>query len=254
MARIRYYLMLGILGVSLAFGGTALVVLMWLTKKSWFAPPVIRFFIMLSFRAVGVSFEIEGVEHLDPKQTYLIVANHQSIMDVPALYNYLPGNLGFLAKKEIRRVPILGVGIGQLGMVYVDRQNREKARRSTERVKQRLNEGMSFIVFPEGTRSEDGKLGPLKKGAFHVAIDVGAVVVPVTIKNAYQIMPKSGRHIYPGVVRTVVHPPIDATKFKSIEALKEQVTEIIASQLDPDLRPNPAAELAANGRRSSASR
>src|SRR5207249_4279603 len=87
------------------------------------------------------------------------------------------------------------------------------ARRSTERVKQRLNEGMSFIVFPEGTRSEDGKLGPLKKGAFHVAIDVGAVVVPVTIKNAYQIMPKSGRHIYPGVVRTVVHPAIDQFSF-----------------------------------------
>ena len=244
MARIRYYLMLGILGVGLAFGGSILVILMWLTKKSWFSPPVVRFVIMLSFRAVGVSFEIEGLEHLDPKQTYLIVANHQSIMDVPALYNYLPGNLGFLAKKEIRRVPILGVGISQLGMVYVDRQNREKARRSTDRVKQRLNEGMSFIVFPEGTRSEDGKLGPLKKGAFHVAMDVGAMVVPVTIKNAYQIMPKSGRHIYPGVVRTYVHAPIDATKFKTIESLKERVGEIIASELDYNLRPKHISQTA----------
>ena len=232
MARIRYYLMLGILGVGLLLCGSVLVLLMFITGKSWFAPPVIRFVIMLSFRAVGVRFEIEGVEHMDPKKTYLIVANHQSFMDVPALYNYLPGNLGFLAKKEIRRVPILGVGAGMMGMVYVDRQNREKARRSTERVKQRLSEGMSFIVYPEGTRSEDGKLGPLKKGAFHIAIDIGATIVPVTIKNAYKVMPKHGKHIYPGVVRTYVHAPIDASDYQDPVVLKEYVSGIIASQLD----------------------
>jgi len=235
MAHIRYYLMLGVWAAGLAFGGTILVILMFLTRRSWFAPPPIRFCIMLGFRAVGVRFEIEGAEKLDPKKSYVIVANHQSIMDIPALYNYLPGRLGFLTKEEIKKVPILGVGVGQLGMVYVNRKNRESARKSTEKVKERLREGMSFIVFPEGTRSDDGRIGPFKKGAFHIAFDVGASIVPVTIKNAYQIMPKHGRQIYPGIVRAYVHSPVNTSDFKTIEELKDRVAEIVASKLEPEL-------------------
>ncbi|HZS48782.1 MAG TPA: lysophospholipid acyltransferase family protein [Blastocatellia bacterium] len=208
---------------------------MFITRQSWFTPPPVRFCIMLGFRAVGVRFEVKGAEHLDPKKSYMIVANHQSIMDIPALFNYLPGKLGFLGKKEVRNVPILGVGAEQMGMIFIDRKNREQARKGTEKIKERLRQGMSFIVFPEGTRSDDGRLLPFKKGAFHIAYDVGASVVPVTIKNAYQIMPKRGCRVFPGVIHVYVHPPVDSTDYKSIEELKVRVAEIVASELEPEL-------------------
>src|SRR5262249_30751294 len=182
----------------------------------------VRLFIKLGLALVGVRVEVKGVERLDPKQPYVFTPNHQSLIEVPLFVTYLGRNPAYLAKKEIFKYPIFGYGIGLMGVVPVDRSNTQAAVKSAQAATENLRRGKSYVVYPEGTRSRDGRLLPFEKGAFIMAIDAGVPIVPVTISGATKIMPKGEVKIFPSTVRITVHEPISAERYS-----KENVSELM---------------------------
>ena len=148
-------------------------------------------------------------------------------MVIPAL----PGRTSVLVKKELFRIPILGRAMRMASLVPVDRSNREAAIESIGRAAEVVKSGIHMTVFPEGTRSRDGRLLPFKKGPFHLAMDSGIPIVPITVLDTFQMMPKGSRFIQGGTARLVFHQPIDPGRFNDREALTEAVRQSIASAL-----------------------
>jgi len=139
---------------------------------------------------------------------YLFVANHASIIDIPALFHALPVELRFIVKRELGRVPFLGWYISAMGMIFVDRGARSQALASVRHASTLARDGQSVVSFPEGTRSRDGRIGPFKSGAFLAAIEAGVPVVPVAIAGAGLVLPPSGFRVRPGAIRIAVGAPI----------------------------------------------
>jgi len=154
----------------------------------------------------GVRFEVHGLEKI-PRQAAVFMANHQSNCDPPAIFLILPPIL-VLAKKEFFRVPILGRAMVLRGFIPVDRQNREKAIEAVEAATKSLKAGHSFMAFPEGTRSPDGRLKQFKKGVFVMALKAGAPIVPISVSEGRKIMPKGKFSITPGILRITIHDPV----------------------------------------------
>ena len=193
-------------------------------------------------RLCGVRVRVHGLEHLG-EGPYVFTPNHQSHFDIPALLGYLPGNNRFAAKKELFREPVLGMVLRTLGMIPVDRDNPMEAVTRLNRLKQ---EGFSAIVFPEGTRSRDGRLLPFKKGAFVAAIELDVPVVPVVCKGTQTVMPKGGYlSIVPGDVDLIVLEPIptDRLGYEDRDRLRDLVRDRIAAELT---RPSPVSKSAPN--------
>ena len=181
-------------------------------------------------RALGVRVTIRGKELAAEGGPYIFTPNHQAHIDIAALLGYLPGNNRFASKKELFDEPVLGAVMRTLGMLPVDRDDPMK---SIDVLNRALREGHSIIIFPEGTRSRDGRLLPFKKGAFVAAIEMGYPIVPVIVKGTRRVMPKGGYlSIHPGNVEIVVKPPI-ATRgldYQDREWLRDAVREIIAEE------------------------
>ena len=179
----------------------------------------------------GVKVEIRGYENLDPHGTYIFMSNHVSNLDPPIIIPRLPSRTSVLVKKELFRVPILGPAMRLASLVPVDRSNREAAIASVQAGVAVLKTGIHMTVFPEGTRSPDGKLLPFKKGPFYLATDSGIPIVPVTISGTAKLMPKGAAIIRPGNAVVTFHPLIDPQRFETKEELIEAVREAIASAL-----------------------
>ena len=231
----------GLFLVSFWFAAIALiapiVILLFLIIKNEgviFKP--VRFFVRAGLALVGVRVEVEGLERLDPNQPYILTPNHQSFIEVPLFVTYLDRYPAYLAKKEVFRYPIFGYGIGLLKVVPVDRSNSPAAVESARKATEYLRQGKSYMVYPEGTRSKDGKLLPFKKGAFMMAIDAGVPVVPVTVSGATKIMPKGEFKVYPSTVRLTIHDPIPTTGYSkdNVTDLMARTREKIYSALSPE--------------------
>lgn len=182
-------------------------------------------------RMVGVRGEAIGREQLDPKQTYIFMANHQSNIDPPVFVPLIGRRVFILVKKELFKLPILGYAMRRAQFIPVDRSNRESAVESVRQAIEVLKSGLSLMVYPEGTRTRDGNLLPFKKGPFHLAMDSAIPVVPVTIVGAYEAWPKGTFRIRPGQVRVIFHSPVDPKEFGSREELMEKVRNVIESGL-----------------------
>ena len=155
----------------------------------------------------GARLEIHGLDQIPSHRAVVFMANHQSNCDPPALLAVMPPVL-VLVKKEFFRVPILGRAMVACGFIPVDRRNREQAVDAVEKGVQALKAGKSFLVYPEGTRSPDGRLQRFKKGVFVMAIKAGAPIVPVSVSGGNKIMPKGKFVIRPGRVRITFHEPV----------------------------------------------
>lgn len=147
-------------------------------------------FIRILFFLTGIKVDVHGTEHV-PNENVILVSNHQSLIDIFVLMAYFPKQITFFAKKELKHVPILGFNLVQMGHVLVDREKGRKALKQLDIIKEKLIEGKSIIIFPEGTRSKTGEIGPFKKGAFLLAYDTQKALIPCYIKGTGKMLPKN---------------------------------------------------------------
>ncbi len=182
---------------------------------------------------VPARVRISGAGHIDPGASYILVANHLSLMDIPLLYGWLPLDLKWIMKKEVRRIPVIGVGTAMLGHVFLDRSNHEAAIGELQRVKQDLQPGTSILFFAEGTRSRSGKLQAFKMGAFHMARDLDLPILPISIVGTEAILTPDKMDLFPGTAQMIIHPPIPVEDVRTLdgEALRDRSRAAIAGVL-----------------------
>lgn len=190
----------------------------------------------LAARISGAKIKLVGLDKLDPAGTYIFMSNHVSNLDPPVLVPMIPRRTSVLAKKEIWRIPILGKALDLAEIVPVERHNRESAVQSIKRAGEVMRHGINMTIYPEGTRSPDGRLLPFKKGPFHLAAETGFPIVPVTILGTEEMMPKGSNIVRSGTATLVFHPPIDPGKFAEREDLMQAVRAAINSALPVERR------------------
>ena len=179
-----------------------------------------------------IPIKVTGQENVDPKQSYVFVANHQSFLDVFAVYGWLPNNFKWLMKKEIRKVPFVGTACAVAGHIFVDRSNPRAALQSMDHIKKELVDGISTVIFPEGTRTKTGEMGRFKQGAFKIAMDMGLPVVPLSLGGFFKAMP-SGKAFANPRARVSLHigKPIDISQFNDINEAMEYLRNEIAKNI-----------------------
>ena len=179
-----------------------------------------------------IPIKVTGQENVDPKQSYVFVANHQSFLDVFAVYGWLPNNFKWLMKKEIRKVPFVGTACAVAGHIFVDRSNPRAALQSMDHIKKELVDGISTVIFPEGTRTKTGEMGRFKQGAFKIAMDMGLPVVPLSLGGFFKAMPSGQAFVNPRArVSLHIGKPIDISQFNDVNEAMEYVREQIANGL-----------------------
>ncbi|HKO49656.1 MAG TPA: lysophospholipid acyltransferase family protein [Polyangiaceae bacterium] len=181
-----------------------------------------------------VSLQPSGVEHTRAAKAFVVMSNHQSLYDIPALFQSLPLRLRMVAKAELFRIPIWAQAMRVAGFVELDRSARERAIESLDRAKAELGRGTSIWIAPEGTRSRDGKLAAFKHGGFHLAAGAGALILPVTVAGTRSILPAKGARVVPGaIVRVTVHPPIDPAHYGS--EVNDSLVQAVRSSIESAL-------------------
>ena len=169
---------------------------------------VARLWARILLFAAGVKVQVEGLDNINLDEAYVFAANHQSQFDIFTLLGHLPTQFRWLAKKELFRIPIFGAAMKGAGYIPIDRSNRKEAFKSIDLAATRVQKGTSVVIFPEGTRSLDGKLQSFKKGGFHLAIKSKRPIVPVSISGAFSILPKKGFRVRPQLVKVHVGEPL----------------------------------------------
>jgi 1-acyl-sn-glycerol-3-phosphate acyltransferase len=176
-------------------------------------------------RLVGVKVEVVGLDKLDWRRTYIFMCNHASNLDPPIVISVVPRRTSVLVKKELFRVPILGWAMRLANLVPVDRRNRESAIASLRLAAEVLRSGVNMTIWPEGTRSPDGRLLPFKKGPFHLAKESGVPIVPITLVGTHEIWPKGEFAIHPGTATVLFHEPLNPAAYPSQEDLIKAVRD-----------------------------
>ena len=151
---------------------------------------------------------VSGREHLKPHTSYVFTPNHQGAFDIFLIYGYLGRKFKWVMKESLRRIPIVGRACQSAGHVFIDRSNPVRIAASMSEAESKMTNGMSLVIFPEGTRSAGGRLGKFKKGAFIMADQLQLPVVPVTVTGSYEVMPKGSRWFHRHALTLTIHQPI----------------------------------------------
>ncbi|MDW7773284.1 MAG: lysophospholipid acyltransferase family protein [Desulfobulbaceae bacterium] len=184
-------------------------------------------------RMIGVRVRITGADNLNPGQTYIFVGNHVSQFDIFCFQGYFPHAFRWIAKKELFRIPFFGPAMRRSGVVSIDRSKGREALKSLDRAARQIAGGTSVLIFPEGTRSPDGRLHPFKTGAAILAIKAGVPVVPIGFIGTYDILPKGKLLAKNGEVAIRIGKPIPTMGYKAgnkkelTEELRARVTELL---------------------------
>jgi len=178
----------------------------------------------------GVDVTVKGLSNVDLARSYIYMSNHQSNFDIWVLLAHLPVQFRWLAKAELFRIPILSRSMRAAGYISIDRFNQQSAFNSLEQAAEKIKDGVSVMIFPEGTRSLDGKIRPFKKGGFVLAVKSSVPIVPVIIHGTFPIMPKGSLRIKTGTVVLEIQKPIDTADYtlESKDALIERVRHVIS--------------------------
>jgi 1-acyl-sn-glycerol-3-phosphate acyltransferase len=221
------------------FWGGPVILLSFFDPHAERAALLIRFWARGVLWVCGISVRVRGRERLDASTSYLFMANHQSNCDIPILMAAFDTlQVRWVSKREVRKVPIIGLCMQRTQQVLVDRESPTQAIAVIRQVKTLLNAGISVIFFPEGTRTRDGRLQAFKPGGFAVAVEAGVPVVPVTIKGSRTLWPPGGLDIRPGVVEVVFSDPVHLATHLNKKAargdLLTRVREAIAAQLQDE--------------------
>lgn len=231
--KLRYWWCWFIAGVMLLFIAAPALVFLWLINRRIWLYPLALWGAKTWLAACGAKVKVTGLEHLDPDTSYVFASNHRSYLDTAALFRYAGKRMGLVAKKELLKAPVLGQGMSFVNIIAIDRTNPERALASMQRARDVMSNGYSFGVFVEGTRAMPGELLPFKKGAFHLALQTGAPIVPVAIKNTDWMMGKRTGVAYTGEIEMVLLPPIE-TVGKTADDVMElliKTREAIANEL-----------------------
>lgn len=178
----------------------------------------------------GVTIEIRGTENLFRDKPQILATNHQGAFDILALQAFIPIQFRWVAKKSLFKIPIVGWSMSLAGYVGVDRERAGSAYKSIEDAAEKVKNGTSVLIFPEGTRSPDGKLLPFKRGGFMIAVKSGVFIIPISIKGTKDIMKKGSVLIKPGLIKVVIGQPI-AAKDVDEKVLMENVRKSIEKEL-----------------------
>ena len=185
-------------------------------------------------RVLGIDVEVGGLERFDHKASYVFMPNHLSFLDGPVMVMVIPQSVRVIVKKSVFATPILGWAMLHVGCVPVDRRAGGGGIKSIEKASRLMRErGYSFLIFPEGTRSLDGKLQRFRRGGFFLAIAGGAPIVPVTIGGTFELMPKGRFGAKRGTVSVVFHPPVPVEGYSegNVAELVEKVRTAVSSGL-----------------------
>jgi len=187
-----------------------------------------RCFALLSL----VRVTVRGRENLTRGCSYVFVANHQGAYDIFAVYGYLNHNFKWMMKRSLERIPLVGAACRAAGHIFVDRSSPAAIRETISVAEERLRDGMSLVVFPEGSRTHDGRMHRFKKGAFYLAMEFGLPIVPLTIDGSYGVLSRSSRLPHPGRIVMTIHRPIDPPVN---DAAKERVSETAFAEIESSL-------------------
>jgi 1-acyl-sn-glycerol-3-phosphate acyltransferase len=203
--------------------------------RGYFAHTCARIWSWLILATTGVRVQVRGLERLQPGTTYVFVANHQSIYDIPVIFASLPYQLRIIAKDSLGNFPFLGWHLSRTGHLLVNRRSRDP-RAVFNWANALTAKGLSLIVFPEGTRSATGQVGPFKGGALYPAVQAGLPIVPLSVSGSRRVMAKGRLMTCPGEVELMVHDPIPtvavaAPNIREVRALATRVREIVAAHV-----------------------
>jgi 1-acyl-sn-glycerol-3-phosphate acyltransferase len=202
-------------------------------RRGYFAHRCARAWSRLILTTTGVRVRVEGLDRIEPKRTYIFVSNHQSIYDIPVLFASLPYQLRIIAKASLARFPVLGWHLRRGGHLFVDRAHPDRAG-ILKRWRALVSEGLSLIIFAEGTRSRDGRTARFKAGSFLLAIEAGLPIVPLSVVGTRAVMPKGRLRTEPADVELIVHDPIQPPAIEQptahdAKALADRVHAIVAA-------------------------
>jgi 1-acyl-sn-glycerol-3-phosphate acyltransferase len=225
--------------------GFASVTSSFFDRRGYFAHGCARAWSWLILATTGVEVSVRGLEKLVPGKTYVFVANHQSIYDIPCLFWSIPFQLRIIAKDSLGKFPVLGAHLKRTGHLLVDRS---KPNRSSvfDWASRLTANGLSLIIFPEGTRSRDGFMGKFKGGSIMLAIQAGLPLVPISVVGSRHVMKKGELTTRPGHVTLVVHEPIatvanEHPSVVEVRALADRIRDIIRPPVEAEAAAAPAA-------------
>ena len=194
------------------------------------------------YHLAGIRVRSVGREKLEAGRAYLFMSNHASNLDPPIITYLLGGRISIITKQELFKIPLFGRAMRAANFVPINRADSRAALKSVREAARVLQSGMAMLVFPEGTRSPDGKLLPFKNGSFHLALEAGVPVVPVTVVGSHEAWPKGSMSLHPGEVVVHFHAPIDPRQFAHKQDLLVAVRAAIHSALPEPYRDSPTAE------------
>ncbi len=194
-------------------------------RTRWFGKRVVE--------VLGVHLTATGAERVPPGRAYVYMSNHQSHLDIPMLYATLPSpTIRMIGKQELFRIPLWGSGLRAAEFIAVDRSNHVRAMKSIAEAARLIRDGVSIYLAPEGTRSIDGRIGPLKKGGFHLAKDTATPIVPVAIRGTIDILPRGSRAMKTGQpVEVTIGAPI-AVEDREIGSLIDEVSRFFKAHVE----------------------
>lgn len=198
------------------------------------------------YRCSGIRVRALGRENWQDGRAYMFISNHASNLDPPIITEQLNQRICIMAKQELFKIPLFGRAMRAAGIIAVDRSSRRGAAESVREAVRVLQSGRGMLIFPEGTRSPDGRLLPFKNGPFHLAMEAGVPVVPITIVGSYRAWPKGRMSLHAGEITVQFHAPIDPRQFRRKEELLAAVRAAIHSGLPPEFRDPITAEPASH--------
>ena len=212
------------------------MIFLWIINRRIWLYPLAKWGAKTWLRACGARVNVTGLEHVESGRSYVFISNHRSYLDTATLFFFAGKKMGLVAKRELLKVPVLGQGMNFVNIIAIDRSNPERALQSMEKAREVMRQGYSFGVFAEGTRAMPGELLPFKKGAFHLAMQTDAPIIPVAIRETDWMMGKRTGVAYSGTIEMVLLEPIETRGVPEIGLmdLLVQTREAIAAELAVD--------------------
>ncbi|MDR1543244.1 MAG: 1-acyl-sn-glycerol-3-phosphate acyltransferase [Prevotellaceae bacterium] len=222
---------LPVMGVATTMTAVLTIIFSFFGDKRWtYFPAMIwaRLACLLAF----IRVKINGKNNYSAEKSYIFISNHQSIYDVFVIYGWLQSRFKWIMKMSLRKIPLVGLACEKAGHIFIDRSSPIKAQKSIKNAEEKLKNGASLVIFPEGSRTKNGSVGRFKRGAFKIADDLKLPIVPITIDGAYEVMPYGSVYIKPHKINVTIHQPIDCkelTDENMQEYIEKTRNEIIKS-------------------------